>query len=122
MDSPAPSIDTPPLRPLTGGYVSKGSAQFQQRTAYGVTRFHPVNETAQLFCAFVGQKTLLLRDLQIIQKLGFSVELVPVPLEDLSHLPVPGRKPKHRARRKDQDAQDLASEEPVVPEAKGEEG
>lgn len=51
--------------------------KLQVRSAYGVDRIYPVNETARLFCRLCGRKTLLPSDLEPIKALGYSIDWVP---------------------------------------------
>lgn len=53
----------------------------QVKHQYGLERIYPKNETAELFCALLGRKTLIRRDLEVIQRLGFTVTWVPQTLE-----------------------------------------
>jgi hypothetical protein len=48
--------------------------EIEIRKVYGVDKFYPTNETAQLLAALVGHKTLSSADISIICKLGFNVQ------------------------------------------------
>jgi hypothetical protein len=45
------------------------------RQVYGTETIYPICENAQTFAAMVGQKTLTQRNLQLIRKLGYAVEV-----------------------------------------------
>jgi hypothetical protein len=47
-------------------------ATFRIKSAYGVTRAYPVNQTAKLLCNLTGTTTLLPQNIDIIEGLGFS--------------------------------------------------
>lgn len=51
------------------------SITVQVRDVYGVAKIYPVCETAQLLAALTGCKTLRHQDLEIIKKLGYSIEI-----------------------------------------------
>jgi hypothetical protein len=50
--------------------------QVTYREVYGQTTVYPVCEKAKAFADMVNQKTLTLRTLEHIQKLGFVIEVV----------------------------------------------
>ena len=52
------------------------SIKVQVKTSYGNTLIYPVCETAKLFTKLTGNKTLRMTDMEVIRKLGFSVEQV----------------------------------------------
>lgn len=41
---------------------------------YGVVRYYPLSPEACVFCDLIGRKTLLPRDLALIEQLGFVIE------------------------------------------------
>ena len=45
------------------------------REVYGQSKVYPVCETAQIFADIAGTRTLLPRDIQRIQRLGYKVTL-----------------------------------------------
>ena len=51
------------------------SITVQVRDVYGVAKVYPVCETAQLFAALTGGKTLRPQDLEIIKRLGYAIEI-----------------------------------------------
>ena len=51
------------------------SITVQVRDVYGVAKVYPVCETAQLFTALTGGKTLRPQDLEIIKRLGYAIEI-----------------------------------------------
>jgi hypothetical protein len=46
------------------------------RSVYGKQRIYPANATAEHFTSLVGQKTLTMDHLRVIQALGYAVETV----------------------------------------------
>lgn len=53
------------------------------KQVYGVDTLYPVCDTAHTFTAFAETKTLRKRDIYLIKKLGFDVELVNAILDDI---------------------------------------
>lgn len=51
------------------------SVQVSIKTIYGNQMIYPLCERAKLFASMVGQKTLTMRDIEHIKKLGFSVQV-----------------------------------------------
>lgn len=51
------------------------SITVQVRDVYGVAKVYPVCETAQLFAALTGGKTLRPQDITTIKKLGYAIEI-----------------------------------------------
>lgn len=51
------------------------SITVQVRDVYGVAKIYPVCETAQLFAALTGGKTLRPQDLEIIKRLGYTITI-----------------------------------------------
>jgi hypothetical protein len=47
--------------------------EIEVRSVYGITQAYPANETAKLFAAIAGTKTLTAQDLRRIMALGFDV-------------------------------------------------
>jgi hypothetical protein len=52
-------------------------------TQYGQRVIRPADETAELFCEFNNTKTLTPRMVEIIKKLGYTVEVVPTEPKEL---------------------------------------
>ena len=52
--------------------MTHNPALFRIKSAYGVTRAYPVNQTAKLLCTLTGTTTLLPQNIDIIEDLGFS--------------------------------------------------
>lgn len=50
--------------------------QVQVKSSYGNMLVYPVCDTAKMFTKLTGNKTLRLEDIEIIKKLGFSIEQV----------------------------------------------
>lgn len=51
---------------------------------YGNALAYPMNETAELFCRIAGRKTLTKKSLELIKKLGFTVEVEGYGVDDVS--------------------------------------
>lgn len=47
----------------------------ETRSVYGKTAHYPTNDAAKLFAELLGQKTLTERDLLLIKKLGYRLNL-----------------------------------------------
>ena len=50
--------------------------QVQIKTIYGNQTIYPICEKAKVFASMVGQKTLTMRDVEHIKKLGYTVEVI----------------------------------------------
>ena len=57
------------------------TVQLQIRHSYGRERIYPVNWMAKQLCRLTGRLTFLRSDLEIINKLGFTIEWVPESVE-----------------------------------------
>ena len=56
--------------------MSKQVLQFEQRTAYGKTRFYPKNAPAQAIVDLTGRKCLNATEIARLMDAGFTVESV----------------------------------------------
>lgn len=52
------------------------SIQVQIKNVYGNETIYPVCDKAKTFAMMVGQKSLTRRDIDLIKKLGYTVEVV----------------------------------------------
>lgn len=59
-----------------GGYPMERVIRVQVKNNYGNTLVYPVCEVAKEFTKLTGNKTLRLRDIEVIKKLGFEVQQV----------------------------------------------
>lgn len=51
------------------------------KTVYGNDTIYPICEKAKTFASMVGQKTLTLRDIEHIKRLGFEIEVQPMTIK-----------------------------------------
>lgn len=51
------------------------------KTVYGNETIYPICEKAKTFASMVGQKTLTLRDIEHIKRLGFEIEVQPMTIK-----------------------------------------
>lgn len=53
--------------------------EVKEKNVYGVIRLYPANDIAELFTELLNKKTLEERDLLIIKKMGYSVNVIKLP-------------------------------------------
>jgi hypothetical protein len=51
------------------------SIKVEIKSVFGVEKIYPACTTAESFCSLIGQKTLTERDIAIIKKLGYEVQV-----------------------------------------------
>jgi hypothetical protein len=56
--------------------------KLQIKTAYGIPRFYPLNDTAKAFCKLTATRTLTEGHLKLIKSMGIRIEIELTPVLD----------------------------------------